>query len=66
MLKRKIEEILLAWKEETNHKPIVIKGCRQCGKTFSVQKFAHDHYQNKAINESLRYAEYKDVNDYLI
>lgn len=22
--------------------------------------------QNKAINESIRYAEYKDVNDYLI
>ena len=46
MLRRKIEEILLAWKEETNHKPIVIKGCRQCGKTFSVQKFAHDHYRH--------------------
>ena len=25
-----------------------------------------EHYQNKAINESIRYAEYKDVNDYLI
>ena len=25
-----------------------------------------DCYQNRAINESTRYAEYKDVNDYLI
>jgi hypothetical protein len=25
-----------------------------------------DCYQNMAINESTRYAEYKDVNDYLI
>ena len=25
-----------------------------------------DRYQNRAINESIRYAEYKDVNDYLI
>ena len=25
-----------------------------------------ERYQNKAINESIRYAEYKDVNDYLI
>ena len=32
MLKRKIEETLLAWKQEDNHKPIVIKGCRQCSK----------------------------------
>ena len=25
-----------------------------------------ERYQNKAINEAMRYAEYKDVNDYLI
>ena len=25
-----------------------------------------ERYQNKAINGSMRYAEYKDVNDYLI
>ena len=29
MLKRKIEQTLLAWKQEDNHKPIVIKGCWQ-------------------------------------
>ncbi len=44
MLKRKMEDILLAWKQEEDHKPIVIKGCRQCGKTFSVRKFAEEHY----------------------
>lgn len=43
MLKRKIEDVLLTWKQEENHKPIVIKGCRQCGKTFSVMKFAHEN-----------------------
>lgn len=56
MLKRKIEEILLAWKQEPNHKPIVIKGCRQCGKTFSVQKFAQANYcleQEKPVPEAL-------------
>lgn len=36
MLKRKIEEELIAWKNDSNHKPLVIKGCRQCGKTFIV------------------------------
>ena len=46
MLKRKIEDVLLTWKQEENHKPIVIKGCRQCGKTFSVMKFAHEKYQH--------------------
>lgn len=46
MLKRKIEEELLKWKQTAGHKPLVIKGIRQCGKTFIVQKFAKDHYKH--------------------
>lgn len=40
MLQRKIEKNLLEWKNDLNHKPLIIKGCRQCGKTASVLKFA--------------------------
>ena len=46
MLKRKIEQRLLEWKNTPNHKPLIVKGCRQCGKTFSVQNFAKNHYKN--------------------
>lgn len=46
MLKRKIEEELIAWKNDSNRRPLVIKGCRQCGKTFIVQKFAEENYAN--------------------
>lgn len=46
MLKRKIEEILAKWKREPHHKPLVIKGCRQCGKTYSVRKFAEENYEH--------------------
>lgn len=46
MLKRKIEEKLLEWKNTEGHKPLIIKGCRQCGKTFSVLDFAHKYYKN--------------------
>lgn len=45
MLKRKIEEQLIAWKEDRNHKPLIIKGCRQCGKTYTVQAFGKQHYK---------------------
>lgn len=45
-LKRKIEENLLQWKQTSGHKPLIIKGCRQCGKTFSVLRFARNHYKN--------------------
>ena len=46
MLKRKIETVLRDWKENTNKKPLIIKGVRQCGKTFSVLKFANENYKN--------------------
>ena len=46
MLRRKIEETLLQWKNTKGHNPLVIKGIRQCGKTFIVQQFAKEHYEN--------------------
>lgn len=46
MLKRKIEQKLTNWKQTANHKPLIIKGCRQCGKTFSVLDFAKKNYKN--------------------
>ena len=48
MLERKIEQFLKEWKAKPEHKPLVIKGCRQCGKTFSVLKFARENYANVA------------------
>lgn len=46
MLKRKIEEFLAEWKRRDNRKPLVIKGIRQCGKTYIVRKFATENYEN--------------------
>ena len=46
MLKRKIETYLAGWKSTENRKPLVIKGIRQCGKTFIVRKFAKENYEN--------------------
>lgn len=46
MLKRKIEEKLQAWKKQPDHTPLIIKGCRQCGKTYSVLEFAKHNYDN--------------------
>ena len=46
MLKRKMEQKLTDWKNTENHKPLIIKGCRQCGKTFSVLDFAKKNYKH--------------------
>lgn len=45
MLKRKIEDTLVQWKNTSGHKPLVIMGIRQCGKTFIVQHFADENYK---------------------
>ena len=46
MLKRKIETYLAEWKQSEDRKPLVIKGIRQCGKTYIVQKFARENYDS--------------------
>lgn len=46
MYKRKIESVLANWKATPNHKPLVVKGVRQCGKTSSVLDFAKRNYKH--------------------
>ena len=46
MLKRKIESVLSEWKNSKLKKPLVIKGIRQCGKTYIVRKFARENYES--------------------
>ena len=59
MYKRKIEETLLRWKEQEEHKPLVIKGCRQCGKTSSVVSFARQNYEHVVYLDFHEHKEYK-------
>ena len=42
---RKIEAQLKEWKETIDKKPLLIKGARQIGKTYSVQKFIKNNYK---------------------
>lgn len=61
MLKRKIETALVDWKNSKNKKPLVIKGIRQCGKTYIVQKFAKENYQsvvyiNFILKQNMKFA----------
>lgn len=45
---RKISQKLLAWKESPFHKPLLLQGARQVGKTFSVLEFGRNNYENVA------------------
>ena len=44
--KRKIDKFLADWKNNHSHKPLIVKGARQIGKTESILHFANENYEN--------------------
>lgn len=49
---------LLEWKDSDDRKPLIIRGVRQCGKTYLMKKFGEENYSAVAYlkfegNESL-------------
>jgi len=46
MYRRKIDEQMLTWKNNSNHQPLIVRGVRQCGKSTSVKFFAENHYEH--------------------
>ncbi len=61
MLKRKITEKLNSWKKDPDKKPLVVKGVRQCGKTFSVMDFARRNYKHVIYINFFETPEYASV-----
>lgn len=59
MYKRKIENVLQSWLDDASHKPLVVKGVRQCGKTSSVMDFAQKHFKNVIYLDFHEHPEYK-------
>lgn len=45
-LKRKIDAFLTEWKNTPEHKPLIVKGPRQVGKTESIKRFAEANYES--------------------
>lgn len=59
MYKRKIEDTLQQWLKTPSHKPLVVKGVRQCGKTSSVMDFATKHFQHVVYLDFREHPDYK-------
>lgn len=73
MLRRRIENALVQWKNTNNHKPLVIMGIRQCGKTYIAQHFAAKNYKTVVYINFIKHPERinaflgpKDVNFILL
>ena len=61
MLKRKIEQTLIDWKNTAGHSPLIVKGCRQCGKTYSVRDFAKKYYKNEVYLNFFKNPDYASI-----
>ena len=59
MFRRKIENVLQSWLNDPSHKPLVLKGVRQCGKTSSVLDFANKHFKNVVYLDFREHPDYK-------
>ena len=45
-MKRKVYTELLKWKENSNRKPLILRGARQVGKTWIMKEFGKNEYRN--------------------
>ena len=47
-MKRKVYEKLLEWKSQEHHKPLILNGVRQCGKTYVLKEFGRQEFDSLA------------------
>lgn len=59
-IKRKIDTFLLDWKNTEGHLPLIIRGARQIGKTYSIRKFGKTYNSYVEIN-FIDNPEFKDI-----
>lgn len=62
-LRRKIDDILINWKKDPNHLPLIVKGARQIGKTEAIRHFAASHYRSVVEINFVLQKQYRDIFD---
>ena len=63
LLRRKVDDFLMDWKNNPDRKPLIIKGARQIGKTRSIEFFAHKNYANVIQINFVEQKKYKAIFD---
>lgn len=61
MLRRKIDEYLVEWQASTDRKPLIVKGARQIGKSYSIREFGKAHYDNLVELNFVEEPKYKKI-----
>lgn len=61
MLERKMYNQLVAWKDKPDKMSLIIKGARQVGKTFIIDKFARENYKKYIYINFIENPKYKAI-----
>lgn len=62
-MKRMLMDELVRWKENPQRKPLLLKGVRQCGKTYLLKAFAEQEYENAVYLNLERNPDYASLFD---
>ena len=63
-MERKISEVLSEWKSKEGHKPLILRGARQVGKTYSIREFGLKNYSRMIELNFDEKSEYKTLFEY--
>ena len=63
LLRRKVDKYLAEWFRTPNHKPLIINGARQIGKTMSVRAFGKAHYESVVEMNFVLETQYRSIFD---
>ena len=61
LLRRKVDSYLMAWNNNPDRKPLIIKGARQIGKTRSIEWFANQNYKAVIQINFVEQPKYKNI-----
>lgn len=62
-LRRKADEYFEKWFQDSNRKPLIVRGARQIGKTESVRFFASSHYDHVIEINFVEHPEFRTILD---
>lgn len=60
-MKRFIDQELLQWKHRKRRKPLIVRGARQVGKTYSIRSFGESHFDMFALADLERNPELHSI-----
>lgn len=60
-MERSIYQMLASWKNDTNRRPLLLRGARQTGKTYIINQFGDSEFVSKVNLNFERNPEYKEI-----